>query len=71
MILCPVTKVTCSREIVLKPISDRWYSIPGHFGIDCYLLGSGVKHIGVDDGFLAQIVEELLQEQRTRNGGAK
>lgn len=52
MIHCPVTKVTCSREIILKPISDRWYSIPGHFSIDCYLLGSGVKHIVVDDGFL-------------------
>ena len=52
MIQCPVTKVMCSREITLKPLADRWYSVQGHFDIDCYLRDSGVKHISVDDGFL-------------------
>lgn len=51
MIDCPVSKVICSREITLRPISDRWYSIPGHFGIDCYMPAAGVKRISVDDGF--------------------
>ena len=40
-----------SKDIILKPLADRWYEIQGAFSIvittDC-----GVKRINVDEGFL-------------------
>ena len=46
-----VLKVEFSRDILLKPISDRWYEIQGAFSIDI-TTDCGVKRINVDDGFL-------------------
>lgn len=46
-----VTKIDFSRDILLKPISDRWYAIQGAFSIDI-TIDCGVKRINVDDGFL-------------------
>lgn len=47
-----VTKVEFSRDIILKPIADRWYEVQGAFTVDFYLEGEGVVHIAVDDGFM-------------------
>lgn len=46
-----VTKVEFSRDILLKPISDRWYEIQGAFTIDI-TMDCGVKRINVDNGFV-------------------
>ena len=46
-----VLKVEFSRDILLKPISDRWYEIQGAFTIDI-TTDCGVKRINVDDGFV-------------------
>lgn len=46
-----VLKVEFSRDILLKPISDRWYEIQGAFSIDI-TTDCGVKRINVDDGFV-------------------
>ena len=46
-----ITKVEFSRDILLKPISDRWYEIQGAFSIDI-TTDCGVKRINIDDGFL-------------------
>lgn len=47
-----ITKIDFSRDILLKPISDRWYEVQGAFSVNFYLEGEGVVRINVDDGFL-------------------
>src|SRR5574343_2311 len=46
-----VTKVEFSRDIILKPIADRWYEVQGAFCID-YTTDCGIIRINVDHGFL-------------------
>lgn len=46
-----VRKVEFSRDIVLKPIADRWYEVQGAFHID-YITDYGNIRINVDNGFL-------------------
>lgn len=47
-----ITKIEFSRDIVLKPIADRWYEVQGAFTVDLCLVNEGVVHINIDDGFL-------------------
>lgn len=47
-----ITKVEFSRDILLKPIADRWYEVQGAFSVNFYLEDEGVVRINVDDGFL-------------------
>ena len=46
-----VLKVEFSRDILLKPISDRWYEIQGAFTVDI-TTDCGVKRINVDYCFV-------------------
>lgn len=46
-----VSKVEFSRDIVIKPIEDRWYEIQGAFSIDLFT-DSGHIRVNVDNGFL-------------------
>lgn len=43
--------VKVSRDILLEPVSDRWYRIPGAWSVD-YITDCGRIHIQVDDGFM-------------------
>ena len=46
-----IISCTFNRDILIKPIDDRWYEIPHKFQIRIDL-GSIVKYIDVDAGFL-------------------
>lgn len=46
-----VLKVEFSRDLILKPIADRWYEIQGAFSVDI-TTDIGVKRVNVDDGFV-------------------
>jgi len=46
-----IISCTFNRDILIKPIDDRWYEIPHKFQIKLDL-GSVVKYVDVDAGFL-------------------
>lgn len=46
-----IVNVTVSHDIILKPVSDRWYEVQGAFTVD-YFTDSGRIHICVDAGFM-------------------
>ena len=43
-----VSKVEVSRDIILKPIADRWYEVQGAFYID-YTTDCGKIRVNVDE----------------------
>lgn len=47
-----ILDIKFSRDITIRPISDRWYRIDGAFTIDVYLKDEGLVHISIDDGFM-------------------
>lgn len=47
-----ILDIKFSRDITIRPISDRWYRIDGAFTIDIYLKDEGIVHISIDDGFM-------------------
>lgn len=47
-----ILDIKFSRDITIRPISDRWYRIDGAFTIDVYLKDEGIVRISIDDGFM-------------------
>ena len=46
-----INEVKFSRDILIEPVSDRWYRIPGAFTIDL-TTDCGRIRINIDDGFM-------------------
>lgn len=47
-----IDMIEFSRDIILKPVADRWYEVQGSFTVDIYLNKEERVNINIDDGFL-------------------